>query len=97
MSEQQTSADARRATLTTTLIEALNAYDLHSLNAQSLGEAATNGCACEANAIDDGVEYVACDCDRDADRAMAAVEAQLALAAAGIAQAMATLLAQPTA
>lgn len=64
------------------LAGAVIAYDRHHAQAASLLAAVIRGCECE-----DG-----CECDPDQDRADAATHAQLAQAAATMAQAMATLI-----
>lgn len=92
--------DTVRDTLRTQLTDALTAYDRHAWLAQELLTHATDcdcdtdelGCPCDPEEPEYGQQVCGCQ-DGSVGRAEAATHAQLAVAAAGIAQAMAALLA----
>jgi len=71
------------------LADAMTAYDHHCAMVTSLLRIADGKCACDEDDEDRGD----CECDPDAARTEAGIQATLAQAAATMAQAMATLLA----
>lgn len=84
--------DQTRDELRTQLANALSEYQDHTDHAHLLLERAEL-CGCEGHGVGCTTHHDDESPERDADRAAAAVYAQLATAAAGVAQAMATLLA----